>query len=329
MKKIVLIIGFIFCSSLLGSNQVFAAPCDPENGRIVVVPSGQQNCTSMQTAIDSATGPTIIDVMPGTYTENITVNKNNIHLQGSGPETTIIEVATSGVAFDINNVGDVRISGFSVKGASGSSNNTGIWDRGGSSAVIDNNEFSNLEWPIYLEQSSSSIITNNKVSNSLAHGIEIFNSSPKIIGNIIDGSASTGIRIYPGSPLIEGNEITNNTNYGIEVRDDSHPYIYRNKISGNDVGIRDANSNTSSTIRDNDITDNVTTGIYNMDATKIYNNRITNNGLSSSGDIALYSTPGVKPSISFNVVDDIQGTAYIGCYNVKTNGTTFGCYSTP
>lgn len=86
MKKIFLLVGLFIICMILSTGNLYAA-CNISNGKIEVSKGGA--CQSIQSAIDKADGvnPVLISVLPGTYTEQITM-KPYVTLAGSGQENT-------------------------------------------------------------------------------------------------------------------------------------------------------------------------------------------------------------------------------------------------
>jgi parallel beta-helix repeat protein len=114
----------------------------------VDVYSGQ----SIQAAINAASssGDTI-RVHPGTYTEQLTITKNNLTLTTTGPDATIQAPATfsgpSRAIIDINGATGVVINDFTITaGSNGPAQiDAGIQLEGGASATITNNHITHIQ----------------------------------------------------------------------------------------------------------------------------------------------------------------------------------------
>lgn len=62
----------------------------PDNNMITVSKDGQHDFTTIQSAIDSVSGPETIFIKNGTYKERVEIKKDNITLIGESAESTII-----------------------------------------------------------------------------------------------------------------------------------------------------------------------------------------------------------------------------------------------
>ncbi len=91
---------------------------------VIVVPT---DYSKIQSAIDAAKAGDTIKVLPGTYTEQLSIRKN-INLIGSGAESTIINAPPGlkpgvlqdrPVVVEIKNEAKVIMKGFTVRGISG------------------------------------------------------------------------------------------------------------------------------------------------------------------------------------------------------------------
>lgn len=287
--------------------------------RVVVATSGG-DYTSISAALaaitPTAADPYVIDVMPGTYTENVTM-KSYVHLRGTGWEvTTLQSPSPSNDVVTLNSLTNVAISGVTINGGF-----HGIYNYS-SSPTISGNTIGNSYNGIYNAMSSSPTISENMITGNSSNGIlNSDSSSPTISGNTITGTgnSSNGIsNSSSSSPTINGNTITGNSGTGIS-NSSSSPTISGNLITGNGFyGI--SNYGSSPTIIGNTITGNSMYGVYNNSASSphVINNRVTSNGGTTYTDIYVSSTS--VPNISFNVYDDITGTTGVGAYNVNSSG---------
>jgi hypothetical protein len=166
--------------------------------RVVVAQSGG-DYTSISAALaaisPSASSPYVIDVMPGTYTENITM-KSYVHLRGAGRDVTTLTGSSSSPIISIDSLTNVAISGLTVSGGTGTE---GIAVTGGATAYIFNNTI--------RDHGVNGIINDNS-------DVKILNNI--IIGNGLDGGGSwpSGIYTYVSRSIITGNVIHSNS-YGI------------------------------------------------------------------------------------------------------------------
>ncbi len=249
----------------------------------IVVATGGGDYTSISAALaaitPSAVNPYVIEVMPGTYTENVSM-KSYVHLRGAGREVTTVQAASSTLdVILLNSLTNVAISGFTLTGGRegirtfGSSSVTitgnrvtanqtmGIGTWGGSTSVtISDNIASGNSWHGIHSNSSAPLITGNTVSNNVINGINNeVSGNPTVIGNTITGNGNVGVSNISSSPIISGNTITGNTDSGIANFSSSSPTITNNKITDHtafDIRIDPSSSaNISFNIYD-DISDN-------------------------------------------------------------------------
>jgi parallel beta-helix repeat protein len=320
-------------------------PQKPAN--VVVVAQSGGDYASIQAAVDSilpsAENPYVIEVMPGTYVENITM-KSYVHLRGSGREVTTIESPSTSPVIDLLSLTDVAISGLTIKGG-----NWGILNNS-SSPTITANTITGNGVGIFNTYSSSPVVTGNTITDNSFTGIGIGNdhsSSPTITGNTITGYFNGIVNFNSSSPVVTGNNITGNI-WGI-VNDSSSPAITANTIiiTGDGIGILNFNSSSpniigntiagdghgitnessSPNIEGNTIirkTDGYGIFINDSSSPMIIHNRITLPPLVPfpTGEFVDISVSGDSyPNISFNVYDTISGTTGEGQYNVKSDGS--------
>jgi parallel beta-helix repeat protein len=190
---------------------------------------------SIQAAINAASPGDTIVVAPGTYRENIEINKNNITLQGTPGGTVLAPPGAAKVThnacfvsatnFDgicLAQVSGVTVSGFTVRGFPGVG--------------------------IHSINSDHLTITNNRLNNNGLDGIADYGGSFNTISdNQAAGSSEAGILVADStgaSTTISGNTATNN-GVGIYVRDVfgfapgafTTTTVIHNTANGNCVGI--------------------------------------------------------------------------------------------
>lgn len=234
-------LGIIFSTAffLFATQTVTAAV---SSGHVVVAKSGGNYTTisaAMAAIIPSATNPYVIEVWPGTYTEQVSM-KSYVHLKGSGANVTTIKGVNSGsdVVF-INGQSNIAVSGFTITGgyigidlASSSSN-----------ILIENNVISNNAPAGISSNGGSAVIRNNIISGNLNNGISSASSANTITGNTISGSILGISDFYSSNSTISENTITGNGT-GIYEDTASASLVRNNKITGNttDVSISSGTS---------------------------------------------------------------------------------------
>ena len=138
---------------------------------------------TIQAAINAANTTTgnIIEADPGTYDENVNVNKSlTIRSTSGNPADTTVQAADE--SKPVFNVTEnlVNISGFTVTGASWPA--ILLYNIG--HCNISNNNVTNNSFGIHLVESCNNTLTNNNVSNNHWSGIELFlNSSNNTLAN--------------------------------------------------------------------------------------------------------------------------------------------------
>jgi len=135
---------------------------------VIVVAKSGGDFTSIQAAIDSinptADNPYLIRVMPGTYTERITL-KSHIHLKGAGIDFSTISATsplTDTVAY-ISTLTNITISGFTIAGG-----DIGIRVTSGTSITINDNKLKDNGAGVYIDGYSSVNVSRNFFENSSA-----------------------------------------------------------------------------------------------------------------------------------------------------------------
>ena len=215
--------------------------------------------TKIQDAVDAASTGDVIIVYPGTYTENVNVDKSLTIQSKSGAEVTIVQAANSDDhVFEIT--GDyVNIDGFTEKGTGADnkagiyldhvehctiSNNTAVNNNDGiflncsnNNELKSNSTLGNACRGIFLGSSSNNTITNNDASSNGWDGIFLWLSSHNndVTNNTASNNGYSGIVLYesPTGNAVTKNHISANKDNGIYLRDSSNNAIYQNDLTNN------------------------------------------------------------------------------------------------
>ncbi|HET8689103.1 MAG TPA: NosD domain-containing protein, partial [Methanosarcina sp.] len=151
---------------------------------------------SIQAAIDAAEAGDTIFVSPGTYVENLKVNKEvRIWSDSRNPEEIVIRAADPMESTVEISVDRASLSGFSIEG----SEKTGILLKGVKSCYVNNNRIKGGEYGILLKGSDNNTISNNLVTlNEKGIRLESSNSND-ILDNIIAYNYGPGISLETSS----------------------------------------------------------------------------------------------------------------------------------
>ena len=169
-----------------------------------------ENFSMIQDAIYAVntTDGHIIEVDPGTYNENVKVNKSLTLRSISGnPADTIVNASdTNNHVFDIT-VNYVNISGFTITGAT-ENGKAGIYLNGFGFCNISNNRISDNYHGISLILSNSNTVTDNVATLNKDVGIKLSKSSNNIIiENTLSSNNNFGIYFSNST----NNNLTTNT----------------------------------------------------------------------------------------------------------------------
>ena len=176
----------------------------------------------IQRAIDAATAGDTLKVAAGVYQENVKVNKA-VNIEGAGATlTTIRALDEHDDVFSVTS-GNVKISGFSIIGGSGSPTTypNGVSLRGVNNVVIANNVISNIKFAgvLLCGIAENNLIENNQIYSDIAWSFGIMISQARnnrIVNNIIS-KVYRGIKIESSGPN-DGNVIVKNTITNIPYR---------------------------------------------------------------------------------------------------------------
>jgi parallel beta-helix repeat protein len=274
---------------------------------------------------DTLDGQTIT-VDPGTYTENVDVNKSlTIRSSSGNPDDTIVQAANhEDHVIDVT-ADSVTISGFTVGDVSGICN-TGICFKYANYGTVSNNNCSSNEIGIYLFYSNNNVITDNSATCNNC-GIRLYDSSNNdIIDNTVIGNSRDGDGIYLSSSCyhntIKGNSVCNcdwgiflsplkniagynditentvrNNKYGIALSNGCNNKIRGNNANGNYCGICLYTSSSNNTITNNNCAGD---NLYGIRLSLSKNNIISNNNCSNNNESGISLRTSKNNSISNN-----------------------------
>ncbi|MBU4453403.1 right-handed parallel beta-helix repeat-containing protein, partial [Patescibacteria group bacterium] len=267
---------------------------------------------TIQAALDDADSDNIIEVLEGTYNENINFNGKNITLRSTNPNDPDVVAST-------------------------------VIDGGGNGSVVT---FTGVETRQAVLRGLT--IQNGNSEPGAGGGIVINNSSPTISGNIIrwniansDNGGGGIFLAHLASPLIEDNTIVDNQGGfggGIYVGDNSSPTIRNNTIENNLAEIHNGggifiSGSSSPTIQNNSLSDNSSQYgggicIVENSSGEISNNYFTLNAAQYGGGIFCGedSDPIIKENeFSGNSATSFGGGLFIGeCVVVVNNNVISG-----
>jgi parallel beta-helix repeat protein len=308
---------------------------------LTVGPGGQY--TTIQQAVNAANSGDIVRVAPGTYTENVVVNKALTITAASGRPTVQAADASKDV-FLLTSPG-AHIEGLTITGGA-----SGVQIQGTSKCVVTNIVARGNVRGVYLAHSAENEISkNNLVDNSYGvYGDGA--SSNTIASNVATGekgsSATLGDGIflnYGDSNKITGNNLTANHVFGISIYTSTQNIIANNIMSDNDnVGVRIGPGSNNNTLTFNTIARNgqvsqqaspsfPTGGILIVSATdnKLYLNNFINQPTAILGASAAILNSPEKMAYTFNGVEQTgyMSNFYSDYTGTDANGTGIG--STP
>ncbi len=216
--------------------EVEAFSCNPVPTRCVN-PGGTGGCfATIQSAIDAAPPNVPITVFPGTYDEDVNVNKPGIRLLGSGAGSTNIRGPIGGAVSTVAvTASNVTIAGFTVTRLG---NNTTDWNNPGLNTVgisVQGQAITNmLVRDNIITGNRSGIDVNDSSGHTIRNNVIDFNRTGIIFGNRTDNET-----------VVE-NFITNNWTVGVLFLDRSgsgtppqqalHSTFSNNNISANWYG---------------------------------------------------------------------------------------------
>ena len=208
---------------------------------ITVDDDGGSDYVSIQIAVDNASHSDTIIVYPGTYTENVDVDKGLTIISKSGnPDDTIVQAANpKDHVFEVT-ANNVTVSGFSLKSAGGTRENpkAGIHLQTAHDCIISNNLLVNNLVGIVVESSSNIYLANNTATSNELYGIRLQSSSNNsLISNEVSYNGFGISLIFSNNNELNNNTANSNNYYGISLFQSGNNRLINNTASNKKYGI--------------------------------------------------------------------------------------------
>jgi len=161
---------------------------------ITVNASGSADYTSIQDAVDAANNGDTITVSPGTYYENVFVNKS-VNLVGAGADVTTIHASDPDTHVLYIRTDGVNISGFTITGGTGGTHpldSAGIFLSITNNTTIFDNNISNNFYGIFIFSGLNNNLTRNFVISNYYGIFLMFSSNNTIYNNLFNNHNNFG-----------------------------------------------------------------------------------------------------------------------------------------
>ncbi len=247
-----------------------------------VSPKGQLR--SIGAALDRAESGDTIRVASGVYVESLVIERP-VTLLGDGDPV----IDGGGVGHVIEALAPLTIRGFTIRnsGVRVDTEDAGIMVRG-ATVTIDQNEFEDVFYGIYLKESPRSRVTRNRIEGRLlplprrGDGIRLWQSP----GSLVEANhvrQSRDVVIYFSDSLTVIDNVIVDSRYGLHYMYSDHNLIARNRFEGNEVAAFLMYS-TDVRIVDNVLIDSrgatgIGLGLKDADAMRVTGNVIASNSV--------------------------------------------------
>ena len=227
--------GASYSGGFQSDDSIRAVPKRSAQGNIHLVNPGD----SIQAAVEAAQPGDTIRVMPGTYSETVYIDKDDIHLVGviqQGERATMdgLGKLNDAILYSGNNVviENFRITKYKGNGIMGQAGNNfeirnnviidtgiyGIFPQLGTNGLVEHNVVSGIEdAAIYIGMSDNIHVAHNEVFDNVA-GIEIENSRHAVVENNIAYNNTGGILAFvtPGLPIKTTEDVIIRNNFVLD-----------------------------------------------------------------------------------------------------------------
>jgi nitrous oxidase accessory protein len=236
---------------------------------------GHGQYSSISAAVKAANSGDTIVVGPGTYVENVVIDKPLTLRSLDGAQATIIKASDASKEVVLLASPGITVDGFTVTGGNDgvafghvsdcvftksvvNGNVFGVYLSGATSNLVSNNNLNDNGFGIYLDGSSGNKLSNNSASNekggggqaSLSDGIYMFDSNANLVTqNDLTNNNNFGISLFNSKDnVISNNTMASNSQYGVRLREgaDDNTFFYNTFQANaeNGVLIGNATGNT-------------------------------------------------------------------------------------
>ncbi|MGA7077005.1 MAG: NosD domain-containing protein [Halobacteriota archaeon] len=216
----------------------------------------QEQYRTISKAVAAANPGDVIQVGPGTYVENIVVDKPITIVSTKGAQATVVKASDTSKDVFLLGGTEIRIEGLTITGgyagvAFGQTSNCmitkcvvngnvfGVYLAGATSNLVSNNNLNNNGFGIYLDGSSGNKLAGNSASYekggggkaSLSDGIYMYNSdNNNVAGCDLSNNNNFGASFYHSrNNNFSNNTFSSNAQFGVRLRDGAN----NNKFSFN------------------------------------------------------------------------------------------------
>jgi parallel beta-helix repeat protein len=254
---------------------------------------GTGHLTSIQAAVNAAQPGDTVLIPPGTYTENVLVNKSFTIKSSAGAATTIVTAAVPSNDVFLLSRDNIRVEGLTLTDGRAGVEFSGVSQCSVTDIIARDNVYAAL-----IEHATQNTVSVCNLSNN-GYGIYLDGSSGNTFsGNDARNEKGNGNTLGDGifmsesnSNTIVQNALSNNHVYGITLLSSSNNVISNNSINTNEeFAVRLRNNANNNTFTLNTFSGNTKLAVYNgySSGNRFYLNDFVNNSagiLSTNGDI--------------------------------------------
>jgi len=316
------------CSKLVSKSLLIAAVALIVLAALVVPASAAEltvgtdgQYKTIQQAVNAATSGDTIRVAPGTYAENVVVDKSLTITAASGQP--IVQAANSGADVFLITSSGVHIDGLKITGGA-----SGVHIQQTSKCAVTNIVARDNKRAVYFSYSTNNKVSDSDLANNGYGVYSDYSSNNTIASNVATGETGAdnalgdGIFLnYGDSNAVTHNNLSANHVYGISLYHSPRNIISNNSISNNEqIGVRLGEESNNNTLTFNTISSNKDLGILILKATgnKIYlNNFVSQSDAIRDASAAILNSP-EKLVYTFN---GVEHTSYMSNFYSDYTGT--------